>query len=346
MKNITTLGIDLAKNFFQLHGIDANGRAILKRRVTRDNLPKVIAKLKPCNIFMEACGGANYWARSFMEFGHKVRLISPQYVKPFVITNKNDANDAKAIVEAGLRPSMRFVNIKTTRQQDIQATHRIRQSLVERRTELSNELRGILMEYGIFINKGISHVRKEFPAIISEDNKLSEAVKIGLKALYEELISLDGRIKRHDEELEQISANDENCKRLITIPGVGTLTSTILSCALGDGQHFKNGRHFAAYLGLVPRQHSSGGKIRLGRISKRGDSYIRYLLIHGARAVIAHVEKKQDRSSCWVKKVAARRGRNKTAVALANKMARIAWALVRHNDTYKVNHVHLEKKLV
>ena len=339
MNNVTLLAIDLAKNVFQLHGINIKKEVVLKQKISRNKLLEFIANMNQCDIYMEACGSANFWGRKFKKFGHNVKMIHPKYVKPFVKRNKNDVNDAAAIASAALAPGMRFIDTKTTGQQDIQSIHRIRERFIRERTGLSNQIRGLLMEYGIVIPQGISNARKKLPEIIETENcELSELIRNCLCDLYDELKSLDKKIEVYNEKIEALFASNDSCKRLITIPGVGKLGATILASALGNGSAFKNGRHFAAFLGLVPKQHSSGGKECLLGISKGGDTYIRKTLVHGARAVLQQVNNKTDSRSLWLKNLKIRKGHNKTTVALANKIARTAWALVHEDCNYEPNY--------
>lgn len=337
MKNITLLGIDLAKNVFQLHGVDKQGNAIYRRKLTRSKLLEVVARLKPCTIVMEACGGSNYWCRKFTALGHETKLISPQFVRPFVKTNKNDRNDAEAICEAASRPTMRFVSGSTIEQQDMQSIHRIRSRLVQERTALSNQIRGLLGEYGIIVAQGISRLRTELPEILEDaENELTVQGREIFNELMYELREKDEKISIYDKKVEAIFKSSEECQRISKIEGIGPITATAIISSIGDAKDFKNGRHFAAYLGLVPRQSSSGGKDRLLGISKRGDRYLRTLLIHGARAVVRFIVKKEDKRSTWVKALKERRGANRTAVALANKNARIIWALLASGTEYRV----------
>lgn len=294
----------------------------------------------PCLIGIEACGGSNYWTRVFESHGHVVRMIAPQFVKPYVKSNKNDAVDAEAICEAVQRPSMRFVPTKTIAQQDIQSLHRIRSQAVARRTAQSNQIRGLLMEYGIVIAKGISHIRKEIPCILEDaTNELTFVFRELLNDLYHELVHLDKRIQLLENKLDIICRENENCQRLLTIPGVGLLSATAMVAAIGDIRVFKSGRELAAWLGLVPRQHSTGGKSTLLGISKRGDTYLRTLLIHGGRTVVRVAEKYQDKRNSWINQLDQRRGKNISAVAVANKNARIAWALLTNQTTFQTSAV-------
>lgn len=337
MGKVTLLGIDIAKNVFQLHGADDKGDPMLRKKLTRAKLVETIAKLELCTIVMEACGGANHWYRVFTQMGHKVKLISPQFVKPFVKTNKTDRNDAEAIVEAASRPTMHFVSPKTVEQEDMQAVHRIRSRLVQARTALVNQIRGLLAEYGIMVPQGINKIRKLLPEILENaENELSTTGRQLFSGLKEELIEVDEKISLYDVKMKVIFNSNEDCQKISAIEGVGVITATAIVAAIGDPKVFKNGRHFAAYLGLVPRQSSSGGKEKLLGISKRGDTYLRTLLIHGGRTVVRHVGSKEDNRSNWVRELNKRRGANRTAVAIANKNARIIWALLAKNEIYKV----------
>lgn len=328
---IKTLGIDIAKRVFQLHGVDERGQIILKKRLSRDQLLKFIANIPPCLIGMEACGGSNYWARKFQAYGHEVKLMSPQFVKPYVKTNKNDAADAEAICEAVRRPNMRFVSLKSVEQQDIQALHRYRQRLVQDRTALVNQARGLLTEYGIIIPQGIGCVRKKLPEILEDmENDLSGLGREIFGKLYQELCEWDEKIKTLDKRINLICQQNDDCQRLAKVAGIGPLTATALIAAIGDIHVFKNGRHLAAWLGLVPRQCSSGNKQVLLGISKRGDCYLRTLLIHGARACVSFAKQK----SAWLEDLIKRRGKQKAYVALANKNARIVWALLAKGTDY------------
>jgi transposase len=333
---IQFVGIDLAKRSFHLYAVDGEGREVLSRKLTRGRLSAVVARLAACTIAMEACGSAHHWARLFRTFGHEVRLIAPQFVKPYVKSNKNDAADAEAICEAAQRPSMRFVAVKTVEQQDIQAIHRMRSLAVERRTAQINQIRGLLLEYGIEVAQGRAALQRRLPEILEDaDNGLSERFRAELSGLAEELRHLNERVAHYDEQLEQIAQGDAQARALMTIPGLGAKGATALLAAVGeDPQLFKNGRGLAAWIGLVPRQHSTGGRDRLLGISKRGDVYLRNLLIHGARAVLRCVERKEDRTSRWATALKARRHTNIAVVAMANKIARIAYAVMTTGKPY------------
>jgi len=336
---ITRLGIDLAKQVFQLHGVDERGHRVLRRQVRRAQLLEYLARLEPCLIGMEACAGAHHWARRLRELGHDVRLIAPQFVKPYVRGNKNDANDAEAICEAVGRPDMRFVRIKTVAQQDIQALHRVRSERVTSRTALVNQIRGLVGEYGIAIAQGVRQVRVALPVLIENaDERLSEAFVQILSEQYDDLVALDERIARLDAQIERIAREDGAARRLMSLRGVGPITATALVASLGDARQFSRARQASAWAGLVPAQHASGGKQRLLGISKRGDAYVRTLLIHGARSVIKNCAHKDDALSCWVQALCARRNKNVAAVALANKTLRMAWALLVRGGEYDPEH--------
>jgi transposase len=334
--NVTTLGIDLAKSVFQLHGVDAKGHRVLTERLTRKELMPYIAKLGRCTIIMEACSSSQYWSRQFRRLGHEVKLISPQYVKPFVKRHKNDKHDAAAIVEAGTRPDMHFVPAKSIEQQDIQCLHRVRSRLVAERTALVNQIRGLLAEYGIILAQGIQHVRKLLPEILEDaENELTALGRELFAELHEHLMEVDKRISQYEAKLAQVFKASEACQRIASVPGVGLLTATAMVASIGDAKVFNNGRHLAAFLGLVPNQHSSGNKQRLLGISKRGDTYLRALLIHGARAALRVAHKKDNAPSRWAVSLKARAGENKACVALANKNARMIWALLTQQVSYK-----------
>lgn len=336
MTDITLLGIDLAKNVFQLHGVDEKGNPMLRKRLTRAKLTETVAQLPACTIVMEACSGANYWCRKFTSLGHKTKLISPQFVKPFVKGNKTDRNDSEAICEAASRPSMRFVSPKSVEQEDMQAVHRIRSRLIAERTALVNQIRGLLTEYGVIIAQGIHNVRRSLPEILEDaENELSFTGRELFSDLQEELLEIDKRIKIYDAKIDAIFKSNEACQRISKIEGIGPISATAIIAAIGDPKVFKNGRHFSAFLGLVPKQSSSGNKERLLGISKRGDTYMRGLLIHGGRSVVRCIGIKDDPRSKWIATIKERRGTNRAAVAVANKNARIIWAMLARNEPYK-----------
>jgi len=332
------VGVDLAKNVFQVHGVDCNEKPVWRRRLTRSNWLRVMLEtVEPgCELGMEACGGAHYWARKLQERGYTVKLIAPQFVKPYVQSNKNDANDAEAICEAMSRPKMRFVAVKTVEQQDIRAVHRIRRGLIEQRTAKGNQIRGLVCEYGLVAPRELSQLRRAIPLWLEDgQNGLSARFRRLLAALWGDLRSLDERVAELDREIELIAQSDPAAQRLQQLRGVGPIIATALVAAVGDGAQFANGRQMAAALGLTPKQHSSGEKERQLGISKRGDAYLRTTLIHGARSTIRTAKGKNDRLSLWVRALLARRHPNVVAAALANKTARIAWAMLRHGNEYR-----------
>ena len=335
---ITTLGIDLAKDVFQLHGVDERGHVVLKRQIRRKEMIDFFTKIEPCLVGMEACGSAHYWARRLTGLGHTVKLMAPQFVKPYVKTNKHDMADAEAICEAVRRPNMRFVPIKTVDQQAILAIHRVRQGLVKARTAQANQIRGLLAEMGLVIPKGIKHLFCQVPLLIDEAN---DVLPGSFRQLIERLLSQLKELTRQVDELEleivRWHRQNEASRNLETIPGVGPITASALVASVGDARNFKNGRQLAAWLGLVPKQHSTGGKARLQGISKRGDCYLRTLLIHGARAVARQAERMPARHA-WLARLMGRRNKNVAAVALANKNARIAWALLAREEKFRSDH--------
>ncbi len=333
--NIKRIGIDLAKQVFQLHGVDGQEKVVLRKQLRRVQLLDYFKKLPPCLIGMEACGGAHYWARELQKLGHTVKLMAPQFVKPYVKSNKNDANDAEAICEAVARPNMRFVAIKTIAQQDIQAIHRIRSELVQQRTAKVNQIRGLLAEYGIVVGRRVDVLRNALPQLLEDaENGLTADFRVLLDGLKQDLVTLDERVDDLDKKIKTLATSNPAAKRLQQIPGIGPIIATALICAIGDGKQFQRGRDMAAWLGLTPRQHSSGGKDRLLGISKRGDAYLRTLLIHGARSALKVAGKKDDPRSRWLQNLCSRRNKNIAAVALANKNARIAWALLSKETDY------------
>ncbi len=332
---IVSCGLDIAKNVFQLYALDNEGNE-LRRRLKRSQLLRFFSQLEPCLVGIEACGGAHYWARELGNLGHTVRLIAPQKVKPYVQGNKTDANDAEGIHAALLRPGMQLVSTKTIEQQDLLMLHRVRSLAVKTRTAHANQIRGLLAEYGVVLPQRLATLRRRLIAVLAEDERLSVMAREQLHGLYQELLHLDERIKRQEALILQMCHTHPACRRLLGIPGIGPLTATALVASAGDVSVFRNGREFAAWLGIVPRQHSSGDKTMLQGISKRGDAYLRTLLVHGARAVLSRAKGKEDRNSRWLVALEARRGYNKACVAQANKTARIAWALLRYDSTYEV----------
>lgn len=333
---VSVLGIDLAKSVFQLHGNDSSGKRVLSKRLSRSEFKRFVAQIPPCLIAMEACSGAHHWAREFRKYGHEVRLISPQFVKPFVKSNKNDSADAEAIAEAAMRPNMRFVAIKELCHQELQALHRGRSLLVAQKVALGNALRGFLIEHGYAVAPGDGPLGKALPQMIESNEPGFSGMFLNLlQSLWNQLKLVEQEILSMDRQIKKIAQADERCRRLQKIEGVGPMTATAIIAAVPDPKDFKNGRQFSAWLGLVPKQWSSGNKTQLLGISKRGDGYIRMLLIHGARAALRTAEKRDTRRSRWVLEKAESRGNNKAAVAFANHNARIIWALLAKNQEYQ-----------
>jgi transposase len=332
--NITTIGIDLAKSVFQVHGTDERGKAVLSKVLRRPQMMKFFTQMPPCLIGMEACGGAHFWARKLTELGHTVKLMAPQFVKPYVKTNKNDARDAEAICEAVGRTNMRFVPIKTPEQQALLALHRARQGFVRARTAQGNQIRGLLAELGCAIPKGRGHLRSHVADILEDaENGLSGMSRELFARLLEHLRHMDAQVQALEAQIKAWHREDEASRRLQQIPGIGPLSASALVASIGNARHFKNGRQLSAWLGLVPRQHSSGGKPTLLGISKRGDVYLRTLLIHGARSILRYAK-----PGDWGPALAERRNSNIAAVALANKNARIVWALLAHGRSFQVDY--------
>lgn len=333
---ITTIGLDIAKSVFHLVAINLRGKPLKKKQLKRHQLLAYFAKLESCLVVMEACGSANYWARELKALGHDVKLIAPQYVKPYVKGNKNDYNDAEAIAEAAQRPTMRFVPIKNIEQQDVQNIHRQRERLKGQRTALSNQIRGLLAEYGVAIHKGIATLKRELPLILEDgSNALTVGARELFTELFDELMAINERLERCEQRIKAVNQGNEQCQRLDEVLGIGAITASALYAAAGDGSDFVNGRHFSAWLGLVPGQHSTGGKPVLLGISKRGNRYLRTLLIHGARAVLRYSAEKTDRFSRWAQSLLERRGHNRACVAVANKLARIAWVIMAKGERYR-----------
>jgi transposase len=339
--NITTIGIDLAKNVFQVHGVDERGKPSLRKQLKRAQLMTFFANRPPCLIGMEACGSAHFWARKLMQQGHTVKLMAPQFVKAYVKTNKNDAADAEAICEAVARPTMRFVPIKNAEQQALLALHRARQGFVHARTAQVNQLRGLLAEFGLVVPQGIHKLEMQLPEILGDaENGLPGISRELFSRLFAHFRELDRHVKEIDTQIHAWHREDASSRRLQGIPGIGPITASALVASVGNASTFKNGRQFAAWLGLVPRQHSSGGKEQLLGISKRGDTYLRTLLIHGARSVLQHLKPRADQADGWLERLAARRNPNIATVALANKNARIVWALLTRGRDYQAGYVH------
>ena len=332
MSNITTVGIDLAKNVFSLHGVDRSGAVALRRTVRRDQLLQTVAALSPCLIGMEACSGAHEWGRRFQEHGHTVRLMAPKFVAPYRKSGKNDGNDAEAVCEAVTRPNMRFVPVKSTEQQALLSLHRVRQGFVVERTAIINRLRGLMSEFGVILPLRSVTVRRQAAAAAEALPELARRV---IGDLLEQMRALDERIDGYDREIEAQARLSESARRLMKIRGIGATTALAIVATVGDAREFKNGRQFAAWIGLVPEQYSTGGRPRLGHISKRGDAYLRNLLVQGARSVLQSAGAHQDRMSRWILELLQRRGYYRTLVAIANKNARIAWALLAKNETLR-----------
>jgi transposase len=333
---ITTAGIDLAKNLQQVYGVDERGNAVLKKQLKRSQVVSFFVNLPPCLIGMEACGSAHHWARKLQKLGHTVKLMAPQFVKPYVKTNKNDAADAEAICEAVSRPNMRFVPIKNGEQQAVLALHRARQGFVKARTAQANQIRGLLAEYGIVIPQGICHITQRLPGILEDgESDLPGMFRQLLQRLGEHLKELDRQVGELELQIQLWHREHDASRKLAQIPGIGPITASALVASIGDAKSFKNGRQLAAWLGLVPRQHSTGGKSTLLGISKRGDTYLRMLLIHGARSVIRVAERKVGYAESWLGRLIGRRHPNVAAVALANKNARIVWALLKYERDYQ-----------
>ena len=332
---ICTIGIDLGKTVFHLIGLDEHGKVIAKKKCSRSQLLAYTANIPAALIGMEACCGSHHLGAALAVQGHQVRLIPPQFVKPFVKSNKNDYNDAEAIAEAVLRPRMRFVPIKTNDQLDLQALHRVRDRLVRRRTGIINQIRAFLLERGIAFRAGRVYLRSHMAAILEDaELNLSPLLRGLLEQLWEEWKITESRIEEVTDQLEVIADQDTSCKRLQTVPGVGPLVSTALVAAIGNGSAFAKGREFSAWLGLVPRQVSTGGKPKLLGISKRGNSYLRRLFIHGARAILIR-ERKKYAFGGWMTQLESRAHANVVAVAVANKLARIAWAVLVKGENYR-----------
>jgi transposase len=335
---ITTVGIDLAKNVFQVHAIDERGKVLVKKPLRRDQMAVFFTNLAPCLIGMEACGSAHHWARKIQAMGHTVRLMAPQFVKPYVKTNKNDAADAEAICEAVARPNMRFVPIKNVEQQAVLALHRVRQGFAQARTAQANQIRGLLGEFGLIVAQGIGYIALRVPELIEDaERDLPGSFRVLVQRLLDHLKELGRQVDEIETQIQTWHRASDLSSRLAQVPGIGPITASALVASIGDAKNFDDGRQLAAWLGLVPRQHSSGGKSNLLGMSKRGDSYLRTLLIHGARSVIYRAGQKADACS-WINAVVQRRNKNVAAVALANKNARIVWALLAHERRYETEY--------
>jgi len=332
---ITTIGIDLAKTVFQVHGVDGSGKTVLRKQIKRDQMAPFFANLPTCLVGMEACGSAHHWARKISGFGHTVRLMAPQFVKPYVKSNKNDAADAEAICEAVARQNMRFVPVKSVEQQSVLSLHRVRQGFVKARTAQANQIRSLLGEFGIVMPQGITNVRKRAPELIENaSNELPAAFRNLVDRLLGHLKELDCQVDELEAQIKAWHRSSELSLKLEKIPGIGPLGASALVASIADARSFDNGRQVSAWLGLVPRQHSSGGKPTLLGMSKRGDAYLRTLLVHGARSAILAAQRKTSINP-WLANLLHRRNPNIAAVALANKNARTVWALLAHDREFR-----------
>jgi transposase len=332
---IAVLGIDLGKNSCSIVGLDAGGAVVLRRRMRREGVINLAAKLNPCVVAMEACCGAHHLGRSLQMQGHEVRLMSPEYVRPYVKSQKNDDRDAEAIAEAATRPTMRFIQLKSEEQLDMQTLHRARDRLVGERTALINQLRAVLLERGITVAQGRRELERHLAGMAAQRG-LSQRMRVLIEDMRAQWRDLDRRIAEIDKELAEWTRNEAAARRLMTIPGIGVLNATALIAAIGQGESFARGRDLAAWLGLVPRQVTTGGKPRLVGISKRGNKYLRKLLIHGARAALPTLLESPTSLGAWLRGLIARMHKNAAVVALANKLARMAWAVMRHGKTFSI----------
>lgn len=334
--NITLIGLDLAKNVIQICGVNQAGKAVFNRKVARHKVLELLSQHPQVPIAMEACSGSNYWGRVLQLRGHQVMLLPPQHVKPFVKGNKNDRNDAFAICEAARRPNMTFVSPRTLEQTDISLVHRLRERRIGERTRLINQLRGLLNEYGIILPSGKASLRQAMPLLLEDaSNELTPRARVYCQDIMTEWQQLDEAIQRLDNDIRQQCRDNDACTRLTDIRGVGEVTATAMVAFVGNGNQYRNARHFSANLGLVPKEHSSGGKQKLGSITKRGNGYLRKLLIQGAWSIIRHLNKATDRLSRWVKQLVERRGKQRAAVAAANKLARIIWVMLFRQVHYQ-----------
>lgn len=342
MSKHTAIGIDLAKRVFQVCVVDLRSQAMrVNKELKRSELLDFMRQQAPCRVFMEACGGAHYWARQLAALGHDVKLIAPQFVTPFRKGHKTDANDALAIVEAGLRPTMRFVPPKNLEQQDLQGLHRIRDRLVKQRTQLINQTHGLLQEYGVVSGRGQKALKQSvWQALEDGENELTVVMRELLAEQMAELEQLNARLAQLDKRVQQHARVVSRCRDLQAIEGIGPVVATLLYCALGDGKAFANGRQAAAYVGLTPRQYSSGGKVTLTGIGRTGHPQLKAALIRGAHAVIKTLGDKTDAKSHWLRALIARAGVNKAAVALANKTVRTAWAVLHSGQSYHRDYEH------
>jgi transposase len=335
MINNSVISIDLAKNVFQVCVLSQHNKITMNKKVRRTKLLETVLNIDAKRIVMEACYSSNYWGRLFQQHGFQVDLIPPHQVKPFVMGNKNDHNDAIAIAEASMRPKSTVVAVKTLAQQDIQCLERIRDRLIKERSALANQTRGLLAEYGVIIDKTVAALRLKIPLVLEDaENSLTPIAREFTHNLYEELLSIDRRIAATEKLSESLLVNNDDYRRLQTIPGIGPVTSRGIICAINDAKQFKNGRQMSAWVGLTPKQHASGEVTRMGGISKRGNRVLRRQFNHGARAVIRWCEEKDDALSMWLKKLLKTKPKCKVIVALANKLARIAWAVLAKGEEY------------
>ena len=338
---VTTAGLDLAKSVFTVQGVDEHGKTVLRKTVRRARLLELFAQLPPCVVGMEACSGAHHWARELRKLGHEPRIMAAEFVRPFrkSLAAKNDANDAEAICTAVVQPNMRFISIKSVEQQALLSLHRVRQGLIEERTATINRLRGVLAEFGVVLPQSATVLQRALPAVLADEERLPALVQRSVQALLEHLRDLDAHVAEFDRAIAQHAKSSAPAQRLVALTGIGPLTASAVVASVGNAQDYRNGRQFAAWLGLVPRQYSSGGKIKLGRITRRGDAYLRALLIQGARsalqAALRRAPARRDRLSAWIVQLAQRVGYHKTLVAIANKHARIIWALLARNQTFE-----------
>jgi len=333
---VRTFGIDLGKSTFHLVGMDDRGRVIEKKCLSRPQLLLYTVNKPPCLIGMEACCGAHVLGRALAAQGHQVRLIPAQFVKPFVKSNKNDFIDAEAIAEAVQRPQMRFVPVKTEDQLDLQALHRVRDRLVSRRTSVINQIRAFLLERGITFRQGRRHLKSRMPFILEDaEVSLTPRMRSLIDALWQEWKAVELSIDDFTKQIEAIARQDNKCQRLVSVPGIGPLVSTAMIAAIGNGHAFAKGREFAAWLGLTPKQHSTGGRSKLLGISKRGNPYLRRLFIHGARSVFLHLNRQEHAIGRWMSDLETRVHRNVAVVAIANKLARIAWTVLTRGELYR-----------
>ena len=333
---IKTVGIDIGKTWFHLVACNRAGNPLARHKLNRGRLSQFIANLPPCLIGMEACPGSQHLARAFLRHGHDVRLIAPKFIKPYLKSHKTDFNDAAAIAEAVTRPTMRFVTVKSNEQLDMQAIHRVRDRLIGERTAVINQIRAFLLEYGLTVREGRAAISSALPEMLEDAaNGLSDRIRQLVAQLREHWLALEVQIARYTQEVQLAAKRSDDCQRLIGIPGIGPLGATALIAAVGNAAMFRKGRELSAWLGLVPKQHSTGGKPKLLGIGKRGNSYVRRLLIHGARSLVKHLHRQNHELGAWMNNLQKRAHRNVLVVAVANKIARIAWAVLSRHDVYR-----------